>query len=111
MDKDLLQIGNEFKIYSPETAIFIPTDINSFLTSITNNKKGYTFSKEKQRWIVQVKKFKGKNTHIGIYDSEEEARINYIENKNIEIEKVIKLMKDLNIYSNDIISLINKMEE
>lgn len=72
LDKDLL--SKEKKIYSPETACFLPVKINSILASATPDcgRKIFGVKKAGKRFRVQLHE-NGKYRDIGYYDTVEEA--------------------------------------
>lgn len=61
MDKDILSIGEEEKIYSPERCIFIPKELNYLLTDSLAIRgrypQGVSFSKNKMLFIASVSKY------------------------------------------------------
>ena len=67
LDKDILIKGN--KIYSPETCIFVPHEINEIFSGI-NEIKGYRVIKGKYIAYIKVDK---KQKHLGSFNSKEEA--------------------------------------
>ena len=75
LDKDLLIKGN--KIYSENTCVFIPKEINSML--IKSDKKrgeyliGVCWRKKDKAFIAQVNKNKGKQEYLGLFNTEIEA--------------------------------------
>lgn len=82
LDKDLLIEGN--KIYSPDTCIFIPHKVNSFMTNkkSNSNKSGYTgvcWHKRLNKWRVQINIFNNnKDRHVGYFANIEDAGDAYI---------------------------------
>ena len=96
LDKDLLVPGN--KKYSPETCVYIPQRLNSFLTNIkSDNTSGYVgVSKKSDRtkWAANIK-IEGKTTHLGMFTTAEEASIAYQEARVIESNKLKELYKDV----------------
>lgn len=78
LDKDLLFKGN--KLYSPETCVFLPHEINSFLANKYTNKNAYTTG---VTWRESMKKYQARITiegvehNLGYYDDIEEARVAY----------------------------------
>jgi len=78
LDKDILTQSN--KIYSPNTCLFVEPKINRLI--LTNNAirgkypLGVFFSKCHNKFIAKCK-VNGKDTHIGIYKTVEEARSAY----------------------------------
>ncbi len=75
LDKDLLIKGN--KIYSEDTCVFIPAEINSVLTKCTASRGEYligvSWSKTNKAFRAQVNKNKGKPEHLGFFKTELEA--------------------------------------
>lgn len=75
LDKDLKVFGN--KVYSPTTCVFVPVDINSFLTG--GLKRGIHFNNSKGKWIAQCQDGeicstgKKKQTYLGTFDNENDA--------------------------------------
>lgn len=80
LDKDLLVKGN--KVYSPETCCFIPTAINSLLTTTGKNRGklpiGVRLAKGGVRYQSDIGK-NGKNYYLGTYDTINEAFNSYKE--------------------------------
>ena len=74
LDKDILIKGN--KIYSPDTCCFIPPDINSLLTK-SDAKRGEHYigvSAKGDKFLTQMSSKRGSvKTHIGLFDTPEEA--------------------------------------
>ena len=75
IDKDLLCRGG-VKVYSPNTCVLLPPEINSLLTT-TKAKRGslpigVRYSKNKQRYQADIG-MNGENFSLGIYDTKEEA--------------------------------------
>lgn len=87
LDKDILIKGN--KIYSEDTCVFIPSDVNALLTSRHRFRGefplGVHFHKPLRKFRAQINK-KGKRFHIGYFNTPDEAFIAY----KIEKEKYIK---------------------
>ena len=75
LDKDLLVKGN--KVYSEDTCVFIPKDINSVLTKSTASRGEYligvSWSNTNKAFIAQVGKNKGKQEYLGSFNTEIEA--------------------------------------
>ena len=82
LDKDFLSEGN--KVYSPETCILIPQDINKFLTIRTNdrgaNPLGVTHNVKgaKKPYRAQANDYSGKRCGIGTFYTEMEAHMAYL---------------------------------
>lgn len=74
LDKDILVKGN--KVYSPETCVFVPAEINSLFVCM--NKKGKTspagisYQESYGKYIVSCA-IRGKNKNLGRYKCPEEA--------------------------------------
>lgn len=75
IDKDLLSDG--FKYYSPETCCFLPRELNAFLSScvrkITVKKSPHIGIKNVRDKYVAVLKINGKSTHLGTFETLDEA--------------------------------------
>ena len=75
LDKDLLIKGN--KVYSEPTCIFIPREINSLLTKSTASRGehliGVFWNKTNKAFRARVNKNKGKQEHLGYFNTEIEA--------------------------------------
>ena len=75
LDKDLLVKGN--KVYSEDSCIFIPQEINSLLTKRTASRGehliGVHWCKTNKAFVAQVCKNKGKQEHLGFFTTEIEA--------------------------------------
>lgn len=110
LDKDLLQQDVENKIYSPETCVWIPKRINSYIqtkrSGTLNEFKGVSFNKG--RWYACSTLFEkgGIRYSIGSYKTQEEAISAYKEFKLQQDEKARQYVRDLNYLSEEIIQLI-----
>lgn len=99
LDKDFLVWGNMY--YSPNTCVFLPQEVNNFLTlrdnTCTNSFIGITYYQHLQKWVAKVS-FEGKRIYLGSFITQEEAHIAYLEGK-IDIAKRLKdkYRPDINI--------------
>lgn len=87
LDKDILIKGNT--LYSPDTCVFVPHDINII---VNDNKKkrgkylvGVSFHNIANKYQARCS-FYGKTKHLGLFDTEYEAFMKY----KIEKEKYVK---------------------
>ena len=75
LDKDLLTKGN--KVYSEDSCIFIPNEINLLLTKRTTSRGkhliGVCWHNASKSFIAMVNKNKGKQEHLGCFKTELEA--------------------------------------
>ena len=75
LDKDLLVKGN--KVYSEDTCVFLPQEINKVLTKSTASRGEYLigvhWSKTNKAFVAQVRGNKGKQEHLGFFNTELEA--------------------------------------
>ena len=75
LDKDLLIKGN--KVYSEDTCIFIPAEINLLLVKSTASRGehliGVHWNNANKAFKAQVNKNKGKREHLGLFNTELEA--------------------------------------
>lgn len=91
LDKDILFRFN--KVYSPETCIFVPHNINTLFTKSDKTRGdlpiGVCYDKRTKIFRAQCS-VNNKQVHIGYYDTPEEALVAY----KVFKEEVIKLMAD-----------------
>ena len=75
LDKDLLIKSN--KVYSENTCVFIPSEINSLLIKCTASRGEYLIGvcwhNTNKAFMAQVGKSKGKQEHLGFFKTELEA--------------------------------------
>ena len=75
LDKDLLIKGN--KVYSENTCVFIPAEVNTLLVKSTASRGkhliGVCWSNAHRAFKAQVSKSKGKREHLGFFNTEIEA--------------------------------------
>lgn len=87
LDKDMLVIGN--KLYSEGTCIFVPVEINAFLTG--GLKRGIHYANSKNLWVAQCQNGelcsngKKRQSYIGSFNTEAEALYAY---KNFKLAKL-----------------------
>lgn len=89
LDKDFLSEGN--KVYSPETCILIPQDINKFLTIRTNDRganplgvthnSAYVRGQSRKPFRAQANDYSGKRCAVGLFYDEMEAHMAYLKFK------------------------------
>ena len=89
LDKDILFRGN--KIYSEDTCVFIPHEVNSVLSMCNSSRgkypTGVTYSALFGEYRARVA-IQGKGTHIGSYKTAEEAFTAYRVSKMANIKDV-----------------------
>ena len=75
LDKDLLVKGN--KVYSEDSCVFIPADVNLVLTKREASRGEYLIGvcwhKKDKVFVAKVNKNKGKSEHLGSFKTELEA--------------------------------------
>lgn len=112
LDKDLLQLGLERKIYSFNTVVFLPVKINAFLTNnqLKNNISGNTgviWKNKNKKWVVQISDFEtGKYKHLGLFGNINDASECYKQARVINVEKVKKYLRNLDYLPEEIIELV-----
>ena len=104
LDKDLLVKGN--KVYSEDSCIFIPKDINLLLTKCVASRGEYligvSWSKTNKGFVAMVRKNKGKSEYLGHFKTELEAFNAYKHAKEIYIKELANKYKsqiDLRAYN------------
>lgn len=111
IDKDLLQQGVENKIYSPDTCVFLPKNVNIYLSKLKKiNTSGYCgvyWHKAIKKYVARIRKFMDDTpTHLGVFHKIEEAISIRKYNESIENERVKSYLISLNYLSVEIIQLI-----
>ena len=106
LDKDILCKGN--KVYSPDTAIFVPERINGLFTRTNRTRGAYpigVYYKQKNRkFVAQVSKLSDEirgtkqQEYLGLFDTPEEAFAAYKSEKENYIKYVADYYRDR--YSN-----------
>lgn len=94
LDKDILG-GGTSKVYSPETCLFIPNRLNTFMaTKYSTNTSGYVgVTKKGSKWTARTNDTKtGGRIYIGYFDTPEEAYEAYKIERRIQAEVWRKLM-------------------
>ena len=75
LDKDLLIKGN--KVYSENTCVFLPQEINSLLIKSTASRGEYligvSWCKRNKAFVARVRKNKGRSERLGLFKTEIEA--------------------------------------
>lgn len=87
LDKDILVKGN--KIYSPKTCIYAPHSINTFYENMI--RKPTLLPSGRYQMQMQVG---GKRVTIGTFDTEEEAKLEFIKHKEAALIAKADLYKD-----------------
>lgn len=108
LDKDLIGDYKESKVYSPDTCVFIPHNVNTFLVYKNySDTSGISLSKSKNRYIVNCNTFmEDTNGYIGSFGTREEALECYNNHRKVQAEKVKDYLRSLNYLPEEIIQLI-----
>ena len=103
LDKDLLVKGN--KVYSENTCVFLPQEINQVLVKTTASRGehliGVSWNKKDNAFVARVAKNKGKQEYLGSFKTEIEAFNAYKTAKELYIKDVANKFKsqiDLRAY-------------
>ena len=95
LDKDILVKGN--KVYSPNTCVFVPKEINCLIIHRKSVRGEYpigvTFDPKIGKFRSQMNRG-GKKTHMGLFSYPEEAFYAYKEAKEDYIKEVANKWKD-----------------
>ena len=96
LDKDLLIKGN--KVYSEDSCVFIPREINSLLTKSNKTRGehliGVCWYKKDKAFVARVNKNKGGSEYLGSFKTELEAFSAYKTAKEIYIKEQANKWKD-----------------
>ena len=104
LDKDLLQQDSEFKIYSPDTCVFLPISVNSYI-----NKKyeDVNFHKRQDKFRVKITDFyTKKEIPLGSYDDLKYCKELYKKARLEQHEKVKDYLRSLDYLPEEIIELV-----
>mgnify|MGYP000370239791 FL=1 len=97
LDKDLLVKGN--KVYSENTCIFIPREINQVLTKRAASRGehliGVSWDKTNKAFVARVNKSKRGSEYLGSFNTEVEAFNAYKEAKEAYLKELADKYKDL----------------
>lgn len=90
LDKDILVKGN--KIYSEDTCCFVPAEINTLVVKCDNRRGkhsvGTSYHKNHKKFAANLS-IKGKQTHIGYFNTELEAFFAYKKAKEAYIKSLL----------------------
>lgn len=89
LDKDLL--GGDQKLYSKNTCCFLPRELNTLFTSESKKglKKGVFYNKRLSKFTASINRGGKVRSHIGVYETEEEAHFNYCKEKQKHLDSLI----------------------
>ena len=97
LDKDLLTKGN--KVYSEDSCVFIPKEINSLLVKSTASRGEYligvSWHKRDKVFVAKISLGAGNQKVLGYYDNEYEAHLSYKKAKEEYIKELADKYKDL----------------
>ncbi len=97
LGKDLLIKGN--KIYSEETCVFLPREINVALTKSNKTRGdkliGVCFDKQYKKFVSRVSLGAGNQKVLGYYDNEYEAHLSYKKAKEEYLKELAEEYKDM----------------
>lgn len=96
LDKDLLVQGN--KVYSPETCVFIPAKVNSFLNRQKASRGDLpvvvTLHRKTGKFLAQCRNYnKPTQDYLGLYETPEKAHLAWLDRK-LELALELSLMQN-----------------
>ncbi len=95
LDKDLLIKGN--KVYSEDSCVFIPQEVNTLLTKSTSSRGehliGVSWHKRDKAFVAMVSRNKGQPEYLGLFKTEIEAFNAYKEAKESFVKEQANVWK------------------
>lgn len=96
IDKDIL--SPESKIYSPETCVLVPPEINILFVANDKNRGlypvGVSWRKERRRYQAKIRRH-GRTRHIGYFITCDDAEAAYIHAKEAYVKEIANKWKGL----------------
>ena len=96
IDKDLLVKGN--KLYSENTCVFLPKEINYVLVKCNSSRGEYPigvcFHKQRNKFLSNIRLNNGKKNYLGLFDTPEKAFNAYKEAKEEYLKELAEKWKD-----------------
>ena len=96
LDKDLLVKGN--KVYSEDSCVFLPVEINSALTKTDKLRGKYPIGvhwcNTKKMFIAQINRNKGQQDYLGQFDNHNDAFLVYKKAKESYLKELANKWKD-----------------
>lgn len=112
LDKDLVSKGN--KVYSPENCVFVPTAVNLFLINRRaqrgNCLVGVSWYEKSQKYRASLSFGQGAPTHLGYFNTEQEAFDTYKSAKELfakELAAKFKNFVDERVYNALVVYRVN----
>ena len=120
LDKDFLVEGD--KVYSPSTCLFLPSELNKFITTNAASRGIYPLgvyymkkpkhmvNEHSKPYVSQINNQAGRNIYLGIYSTPEEAHQVYLNAKLRYCEEYLEEFKDEPLIVKGLIRIKNKVQ-
>ena len=80
LDKDILQHGVESKVYSPDTAVYVPSEVNNFIQDVSKRNSsgvvGVMWRADRKCWVASIGMDKT-SKYLGQFDTRADAILAY----------------------------------
>lgn len=106
IDKDLKQYSFDFKIYSPETCVWLPKRINIFIYRKHKNTISISYDKSRNKWVSGTTDFNTGEFIRKRFNTQEEAHEFYLKVRAEQVEKAKDYLRSLNYLPEEIIQLV-----
>jgi len=94
LEKDILHAGN--RLYSEDTCVFVPQELNNFLLSRSNYggvyPQGVTYNKKSRKFISQIS-INSSRVHLGYHTTPDAAHAAYVVAKEVEARRWYERLK------------------